>query len=360
VSVNLVANTVTVHIGGSAPAPPPATPPADRLPAVPTGRVYQPVAAGMEWTYRVTFPQTVRLPHKPVVEEPDGLLCSNVFCGLQTWNAGSIEFRVIAGGLVSGEARNEVWQANITDRGAGFFFPTAGPIQIRRRAISSGVGEEVQMELVQRPVAGLTLVRPLSRPTTSALTSGILRGETLTVGAGTFNNVITVQTPVAGDSSSGFSGTYVTELKLAPYVGIIRASMRDPNGQTLFTQELLRFTEPVPLPPPRFHISNLTIGTPANVSGAATLPLEFDYVDPGGSATSGSLVLTFNLDGTGAGSTTAQPEGVTAGQTSGRMRVVFRLTGLTWTRGRSGAISFVVINRNGEESNPLSGQFTVP
>jgi hypothetical protein len=40
--------------------------------------------------------------------------------------------------------------------GAGFFFP---------------------------PVAGITLVRPLSRPTTSALTGGILRGEPLTAGA---------------------------------------------------------------------------------------------------------------------------------------------------------------------------------
>jgi hypothetical protein len=82
----------------------------------------------MEWTYRVTFPRNVSLPHKPVVEEPDGLLCSNVFCGLQNWNAGQIEFRVIASDMVSDTGTTELWNATVTDRGGAFFFPTSGPI----------------------------------------------------------------------------------------------------------------------------------------------------------------------------------------------------------------------------------------
>jgi len=346
-------NTVTVEIGGSAP---PAPPPVERPPAVPTGRVYQPVAQGLEWSYRVTFPQMARVPHKPIVEEPAGLLCSNVFCGLQTWNAGQIEFSITAGAM----AGEEVWEANITGRGPAFFFPTTGPIQIRRRHFPGGLGGETQLELVNRPVSGLTLVRALSRPGFSALTNGILRGETLTVPAGTFRNVITVETTVTGDSSSGFTGTYRTEVKLAPYVGIIRAVMRDPNGQILFTQELTRFQEPAPMPQPRFRISNLTLGPAVNDGNTATLPIEFDFEDPSGTASSGSLTLTFNLDGTGAGSTTVQPAGVAAGQTSGRIRATVRFTGLRWVSGRTGVFTFVLTNSNGDESNAVSGSFTPP
>ncbi|MBX9601960.1 MAG: hypothetical protein K2X35_13180 [Bryobacteraceae bacterium] len=343
-------NTFTIHLGGAAPPPPP---PAGQLPPVPTGRVYQPAAPGLEWTYRVTFPQNVRIPHKPVVEEPAGLLCSNVFCGLQTWNAGQIEFKVSANDLVSSANGTELWNATVSDRGGAFYFPTAGPIQIRRRPI----GGDVQLELVHQAGPGLRLSRPLSRPSSSALTDGVIRPETLMVPAGTFTGVITTEIVLTGDSTSGFNGTYRTELKLAPYVGIIRAVMRDPNNQILFTQELLQFTQPSPPPLPRFRISNLTIGTVVFQNQTTRIPLEFDFEDPSGTASTGSLRLTSNLDGLLGGFGTYSAEGVTAGQTSGRMRVTAGIPLLNLIVGRRYTFTFVISNSAGEESNPLSGSF---
>ncbi len=351
------ANTVTIQIGGTAPPPPPQP---GKLPAVPSGRVYQPVAAGMEWTYRVTFPQTVRIPHKPIVEAPDGLLCASVFCGLQTWNAGQIEFRVIASEMVSTSQGSELWNATVTDRGAAFFFPTVGPIQIRRRLVEEGSASIMQLELVHSPSATLRLVRPLSRPNQGGLIAGILDAATLTVAAGAFNNVVTAETTVVGDTGSGFTGTYRTEFKLAPNVGIIRAIMRDPSGQILFTQELVRFSEPAPLPLPRFRISNVSFGPAVNVDRTPTLPIEFDFEDPSGTASAGPLTLAFNLDGTSAGVTTVQPEALAGGRTGGRIRAVARFSAPSWISGRSGSFTFTLTNSNRDESNPLGGSFTPP
>jgi uncharacterized protein (TIGR03437 family) len=351
------ANTVTVHLGGQSPAPPPPTPgPSPTgLPPVPSGRAYQPVAAGMEWAYRVTFPQTARVPHRPIVEQPEGLLCSNVFCGLQTWNAGQIEFRVIASEMVSSSGNAELWNATITDRGAEFFFPTSGPVQIRRRQIT-----DTQLELVQTPAAGLRLVRPLSRPNQGSLISGIISPETITVPAGTFRNVVTAETVLTGDATSGFTGTYRTEIKLAPYVGIIRAIMRDPNGQVVFTQELTRFSEPSPLPAPRFRISNPRFGQTSftTTPPSTQIPIELDFEDPSASSASGFLTILSNLDGAVAGFGTLRAQGVTSGQTSGSMRITAGIPGLRLISGRTYVFTFVLRNENGDESNPLSGSFT--
>jgi len=350
-------NTVAIQLGGTAPAPPPA---AERLPPVPSARVYQPVATGLEWGYRVTFPQTVRVPHKPIVEEPQGLLCSNVFCGLQTWNAGQIEFRMTANDLVSNEQGTELWNATITDRGGAFFFPTTGPIQIRRRLIGSA-GDDVQLELVHRPTEAFRLVRPLSRPASGALFAGILRPETVTVPGGTFTGVATTEVSVTGDAGSGFTGTYRTEIKLAPYVGIVRAVMRDPNNQILFTMELTRFTEPSPPPQPKFYIGNLSFGVPAFANNQTALPIEVDFEDPSGSAASGqSLTISSNLDGVVAGGGTLSAEGLTAGQTSGRMRLTTGFPFLRLISGRRYVFTFILRNANRDESNAVSGAFTMP
>jgi len=349
-------NTVTVQLAGAPPAPPPA--PA-RLPAVPSGRVYQPVAPGMQWTYRVTFPQNVRIPHRPLVEMPDGLLCSNVFCGLQSWNAGTIEFNVNATDLVSTSGAVELWNANVTGRGGEFFFPTVGPIQIRRRFIDGGANEGVQLELVHTPSAGLRLVRPLARPAQSALNSGILTQETLTVPAGTYRNIVTTETLLTGDAASGFTGTYRTEVKLAPYVGIARAVMRDPAGQILYTMELVRFTEPAAPPAPRFWISNLAFG-PASFnapSNSSQLPIEFDFEDPDGSASSASMTIGSNLDDVVAGGGTLSAEGVTPGQPRGRMKITARFPLIRLVSGRTYVFTFVLRTAAGYESNPVSGSF---
>jgi uncharacterized protein (TIGR03437 family) len=347
-------NTVTLQLGGAAPVPVPAT-----MPPVPTGRVYQPVAPGLEWTYRVTFPQNVRLPHKPIVEEPEGLLCSNVFCGLQSWNAGQIEFRVVAKELVSSDGGTEVWNADVTDRGAAFYFPTTGPIQIRRRRITAGSGEEIQLELVHKPASSITLVRTLSRPSDSAVSSGVLKPETVTVAAGTFTGVITTEIVTTGDSTSGFTGTYRTELKLAPYVGIIRAVMRDANNQVLFTQELVRFTEPSAAPVPRFRISNLSFGAPYfdTTWGTTRIPFEFDFDDPGGGLSTGSYRMVFNLDNWSTGSSSGPVRDLVPGQTTGRMKTEAGFPLIQLVNGRRYTFTFVVVNSRLEESNALSGSF---
>jgi uncharacterized protein (TIGR03437 family) len=353
------ANTVVIHLGGGSPPVTPG-PPAEKLPAVPSGRVYQPVAAGMEWTYRVTFPQNVQIPHKPIVEAPQGLLCSNVFCGLQSWSAGQIEFRITASDLVSDTGQAELWNATFSGRGAEFFFPTTGPIQIRRRLMGEGGFRDVQLELVHMPSASFRLVRPLSRPASSRLNSGILSRDTITVPAGAFRNPVTTETQLVGDATSGFTGTYTTEVTLAPHVGIVRAIMKNPGGQVLYTMELIRFAEPSPLPLPRFRVSNLSIGTPAFQSNTTNLPLEFDFEDPSGTVTSGSLTLMANLDDTVAGGGTLGAEGVSAGQTQGRMRITAGFPFIRLISGRTYTYTFTVRGASGYESNPLSGKFTAP
>ncbi|MBM3756615.1 MAG: hypothetical protein FJW38_21830 [Acidobacteria bacterium] len=328
---------------------------------MPSGRVYQPVATDMQWTYRVTFPQNVRIPHSPIVEAPDGLLCSNVFCGLQSWNAGQIEFNVNATNLVSEGGPSELWNAEITGRGAAFFFPTTGPIQIRRRYLT-GTAAGVQLELVHSPGGGLRLVRPLSRPPQSALISGILTRETVTVPAGTFANIVTTETLLTGDVGSGFTGTYRTEVKLAPYTGIVRAVMRDPGGQVLYTMELIRFSAPSPLPPPQFRISNLKFETASfnQASNSTQLPLEFDFEDPGGNVATAQLTISSNLDDAVAGGSTLRAEGVTASQTSGRMKITAGFPLLRLISGRTYVFTFVLRTEAGYESNPLSGTFRAP
>jgi uncharacterized protein (TIGR03437 family) len=215
-----VSNTVRVHIGGTPAggAPPPA------------GLAYLPLATGMSWTYRVTFSQSVRLPYEPVFEAT-GLLCTSIHCGFRTWNAGTIEFQMTVGDAFADPAGGDSFRLSVTGQGNEFFFGNRQDrLEIRVR---SRDGAD-QLELVG--FLAFRNYRPLARFQPSNLAST----QTLTVPAGTFENVVRTTLTLSGGSSLG-NQTWTTEVFLAPNTGIVRAVMRDSAGAVLYTQELTAF-----------------------------------------------------------------------------------------------------------------------
>lgn len=123
------------------------------------------------------------------------------------------------------------------------------------------------------------------------------------------------------------------------------------------TSNFLIFSTFPPGPPGTFIISNLRAG-PSGTPGLDTvIPIVVDFEDPSGAASSGEVRLNYNIEnGSVFGFSSATPEGVTPGQTSGtlRLRIIFqgRLVG-----GPTLRIEVSLTNNRGLESNKLTGTF---
>ena len=200
-----------------------------------SGLEYLQITTGATWDYRVDVPATASLPYKPVVEEPAGLLCSNVFCGTQSWNSGQFNFRLTAGAKIS-SSQGDSWRLTTSAPGGRFFFGTESwPLDLRV-SVRNGVP---QLDILAAASATLRLARLLARLTPEDLASR----QTLTVGGRQYNDV--VRTTVTQSRDGIYLGQdYTSEVFLAPGAGIIRAILRDASSRTLFTLELTQFTAP--------------------------------------------------------------------------------------------------------------------
>jgi uncharacterized protein (TIGR03437 family) len=189
---------------------------------------YMPLRTGLSWDYRVTFTETVQLPYRPTIEAPQGLLCASTFCGLKQHTAGQIDFKITVNESLGTINGGESFRVAITNPGGDFYFARTDPMEMRARP----VGTDLQLELIDTP-SGFRLARPLARPTAAELA----QKQSIAVPAGSFPDVVKTTLTLNGDGIY-VSGTYTSDVYLAPGVGLIKAVMRDPSGKTLFTQEL--------------------------------------------------------------------------------------------------------------------------
>jgi uncharacterized protein (TIGR03437 family) len=224
------ANKVTVSVGG----PPPPEPETPRN---------MPIRTGMTWDYKVVFPAEARLPYQPVFEVPRGLGCASGFCGVGTWPAGETAFQVKVLGTTTNAEFPQGWNVDLGTTGFRFFFfvgnqagrePNWAELRVRE------VSGRQQLEVVGNvPLSGSTwrLLRALAAPTSAQLADL----QTVTVEAGQFRDV--VKTSVVIDGMSPYLvGQYVTDVWLAPEVGIIKMEGKNPQGTRLYTMELVRIT----------------------------------------------------------------------------------------------------------------------
>jgi hypothetical protein len=255
------ANTVTVRVGGTPPPPPPT----DK---------YLPLATGMSWEYRVQFPERVSVAYQPIFEEPQGVAGTSEFTGMCDWAAGSIDFKVTVGERLS-TARGDSYRVTLTDPGRKFFFCVTG--------------EEYLMEMRVREVSGnpqLEIVTNRSifrvyRPLAQITAQDRAQTQTLTVPAGEFKDVIKTTVTLKGEGFRVGTGTYTTDVYLAPDVGLIKAVHKDSSGKVLYTQELTKASSLAPritkVEPGSFKIGEtvtLTI-TGENLSGVTKIEFGF-------------------------------------------------------------------------------------
>lgn len=200
----------------------------------PPTSVYLPLQSGVTVEYRVTIPENVSLPYQPVIEAPQGLLCSNIFCGLGNWSAGQFDIRVSEGDPIPGTSS---LRATLSDAARRFLFwdfvSASAQFELRVRDVGQGF---LQMELVAT-FSSFRLYRPLARLNPAAPGTP----QTVTVPAGAFSAAVLNTLTLVGNGID-LSGTWTTDVYLAPGVGIVKAVMRDSAGRVLFTLELLRLS----------------------------------------------------------------------------------------------------------------------
>jgi uncharacterized protein (TIGR03437 family) len=206
-------------------------------PPPPSGLEYVPVAQGMVWEYRVDVPAAAALPYLPIVEVPDGLICSNIFCGTLNWAAGQYTFRITAGAGSGTTDAGDTWPLTVTDPAGRFYFgQNSWPVQFRV-GVRNGLP---QLDALTTPTGtSWRLARLLARLSAADLAAR----QDLTVGGRQYTDVIRTTVTLRRDGMY-LGQDYTEEVFLAPGVGIIRAVMRDASGRTLFTQELTQFTAP--------------------------------------------------------------------------------------------------------------------
>ncbi len=221
---------------------------------------YLPLRTGMSWQYRVQFPGNVSLPYLPIFESPEGLMCTSVHCGTGSWNAGEINFTITVGDKISSTADLSSWKATLDATALRFFFfqtdpPTAGgknsEFEVRLRTIQGGF----QLEIVQIQYLGSgspwRLVRPIAHVTSADLASK----QSTSVVAGQFQDVVTTTTTVTGFSGYA-TGTWPTDVSLAPNTGMIKAVGKNPQGATLYTLELTKANTGGPAGPVLTAVNN--------------------------------------------------------------------------------------------------------
>lgn len=220
-------NLVSANLGGA--------------PVEQTAAEYLPVAPGMSWQYRVEFPAATNLPYEPGFEEPQGLLCASGLSGLGSWQAGETDFRLAAQDSVAGAASS--WHTSLDAQAFKFFFYLSDPVssqnddpaqfELRNRTVDS----DLYLDLISIIPIGdprWRLVRVLAWLPPAALA----QKSNLTVRGGEFRGVVQSTWELGG--SCGISGTWTTDMYMAPHVGLVKAVGKSPDGTTVYTMELTR------------------------------------------------------------------------------------------------------------------------
>ncbi|MGH9671628.1 MAG: hypothetical protein ACRD44_00470, partial [Bryobacteraceae bacterium] len=328
------ANVVRVNIGGTAVQPPPST---DLLP----------LATGMTWGYRVTFPSNVQLPYQPVFER-EGLLCTSIHCGFVNWNAGTINFQITAGARFDDPTGGDSYRLTSTGQGNEFFFGNRqDSIEMRVRDRSGARQLEIVGFLAFRNY------RPLAR----LLPSDTANTQTLTVPAGTYQNVVRTIVTLNGGASVG-NNTWTTELFLAPGVGIIRAIMRDSGGRELYTMDLTSFSATSSPPPGSFvfTLSNLRVTPAAN---NVILSMDVDFNDTSGSACTDRVRWKVRINNTIDREEPSASPGNCPNGTQGSLFQQFNVFNAGLPTGVDIPVRVVITNARGTESNEVSTTFRI-
>jgi hypothetical protein len=201
---------------------------------------YLPLATGMRWSYRVTVPATVALPYQPIPQLAT-VACSNLFCGMVTWQAGTYNFNLSVGDAVADGYFNATFRAAATDPGPRFYFGTATastPLLIGVNAGEEFPGRQLFANLyIMGDFVGVGTLGRVYRALAQIQQSQLTNVEPVTVPAGTYPDAIRVGIRLAGNGKD-VTGTYDTDVWVAPRVGVVKAIMKDATGRTLYTQEL--------------------------------------------------------------------------------------------------------------------------
>jgi hypothetical protein len=214
-------------------------------PIAPTLERYLALASGVRWDYQVQFPESTRLAYAPAFEEPAGLICASVLCGMGRWDAGRVDFQVsVQEKLPAGDA---VWRASLNASALRFFFYLANPV-------STQTNDPVEFEIRVRPSGDkqwldLVGIIPIGTPRwrlvkglAGLASSDLTAKQSLTVAAGEFQNVVKTTVTLRGDGFYVTSGNWLTDVYLAPDIGIVKQEGKDPSGKTLYTIELTKFS----------------------------------------------------------------------------------------------------------------------
>jgi len=127
------------------------------------------------------------------------------------------------------------YRVALTDPGRKFFFYLTDPQLATEMRVREVSGAQQLQILGSLQADYFRFYRPLARVAASDLTAT----QTLAVPAGEFKDVIKTTLTLTGDGSY-VRGTYTTEVYLAPYVGLIKAVLKDSSGKVLYTQELTK------------------------------------------------------------------------------------------------------------------------
>jgi hypothetical protein len=175
----------------------------------------------------------VSVAYQPIFEEPQGVAGTSEFTGMCDWAAGSIDFKVTVGEKLS-TTSGDSYRVTLTDPGRKFFFCVTGEEYVMEMRVREVSGNP-QLEIVANRSI-FRIYRPLARITAQDRA----QTQTLTVPAGEFKDVIKTTVTLKGEGFRVGTGTYTTDVYLAPDVGIIKAVHKDANGKVLYTQELTK------------------------------------------------------------------------------------------------------------------------
>ena len=207
-----------------------------------TPEAYFPLKPGLSWSYRVTFPSNVSVPYLPVIESPQGLLASSITHGMRSWTQGTVDFTVATTTAAESSSSILSYETVLSENAYKFFFYLTGdyPVQLRRKKVGDAFFFDI--------IGNLPVAVPywkIARLVCKLSADSIKNTVDVTVPAGVFKGCVKTSVALAGDGSYVPSGTYPTELYLAPNKGIVKMIGKDKNGSVLYTMELVETSSPV-------------------------------------------------------------------------------------------------------------------
>lgn len=198
---------------------------------------YFPIKAGLSWKYKVTFPATVSLPYRPVIEYPEGMLASSITHGMLSWNQGTDTVIMSTTTVVESTATFLTYETTLNQTGYKFFFSMTGNYHVYlRKKIAGSVYTYDLVGEIPVAIPGWRIARRMCMISPDSLNTKM----DITVPAGVFNDCIRVFTAIYGDGNYVPSGTYPIEMYYSQDKGMVKAIGWNSNGTMAYTMELLQ------------------------------------------------------------------------------------------------------------------------